>query len=100
MKSFGRVVLGSIAGGVLGAAAFFAVDGLMPSTAEAQYGSSTLYPSGSGRYGGNSYQDSSGSYYDDDPMYGPKGGLYGGGVLVDDNGKQYDCDTSAYCTPF
>ena len=36
MKGLGRVVVGSIAGGLLGAAAFFAVDGLMPSTAEAQ----------------------------------------------------------------
>ena len=35
MKGLGRVVLGSIAGGLLGAAAFFAIDGLMPSTADA-----------------------------------------------------------------
>ncbi|WP_066906763.1 hypothetical protein [Synechococcus sp. MIT S9509] len=97
MKGLGRVVIGSAVGGLVGAASFFAVDGVMPKAADAQ---STLYPSGAGRYGGNSYQDSSGNYYDDDPMYGPKGGLYGGGVLVDDSGQQYDCDTSGYCTPF
>ena len=36
MEGLGRVVIGSAVGGVLGAAAFFAVDGLMPSTADAQ----------------------------------------------------------------
>ena len=36
MKGLGRVVIGSAVGGLLGAAAFFAVDGLMPRTAEAQ----------------------------------------------------------------
>ena len=36
MKGLGRVVIGSAVGSLLGAAAFFAVDGLMPSTAEAQ----------------------------------------------------------------
>jgi len=36
MKGLSRVVIGSIAGGLLGAAAFFAVDGLIPSAADAQ----------------------------------------------------------------
>ena len=36
MKGLGRVVIGSAVGGLLGAAAFFAVDGLMPSKVEAQ----------------------------------------------------------------
>ena len=35
MKSTIRVVVGSAVGGLLGAAAFFAVDGLIPPTAEA-----------------------------------------------------------------
>ena len=34
-KGLSRVVIGSAVGGFLGAAAFFAVDGLMPSTTEA-----------------------------------------------------------------
>ena len=36
MKGLGRVVIGSAVGGLLGAAAFFAVDGLIPSKVEAQ----------------------------------------------------------------
>mgnify|MGYP001268284263 CR=1 FL=1 len=36
MKGLGRVVVGSAVGGLLGAAAFFAVDGLNPSPANAQ----------------------------------------------------------------
>ena len=36
MKGLSRVVLGSIAGAVLGAASFFAVDGLIPEAANAQ----------------------------------------------------------------
>ena len=36
MKGLGHVVIGSAVGSLLGAAAFFAVDGLMASTAEAQ----------------------------------------------------------------
>ncbi len=35
MKGLGRVVIGSAVGGLLGAATFFAVDGLMPREAEA-----------------------------------------------------------------
>ena len=35
MKGLGRVVIGSAVGGLLGAAAFFAVDGLMPTDAKA-----------------------------------------------------------------
>ena len=35
MKGFAHVVFGSIAGGLLGAAAFFAVDGFIPKNAEA-----------------------------------------------------------------
>ena len=76
----------------------FAVSGFSFLLTSAQ--AENLYRSGAGLYGGNSYQDSSGKYYDDDPLYGPKGGLYGGGVIVDQDGKQYDCDTSGYCTPF
>ena len=36
MKGFSRVVIGSTVGGLLGAAAFFAVDGLIPRTSKAQ----------------------------------------------------------------
>ena len=36
MKSFGGVVLGSIAGGLMGTAAFFTVDGLIPRAAYSQ----------------------------------------------------------------
>ena len=36
MKALGRVVVGSAVGGLLGAAAFFAVDGLIPQSAESQ----------------------------------------------------------------
>ena len=36
MKNLSRVVLGSVASALLGAASFFAVEGLMPTTAEAQ----------------------------------------------------------------
>ena len=35
MKGLGRVVVGSAVGGLLGATAFFAVDGLMPSAVDA-----------------------------------------------------------------
>ena len=100
MKGLHRTVasglVGGAAGALMGAAACLAVNVLVPSTA----GAETLYPSGRGLYSGNSYQDSSGKYYDDDPLYGPKGGLYGGGVLVDEDGNQYDCDTSGSCSPF
>ena len=41
MKGLTRVVIGSAVGGLLGAAAFFAVDGMIPRTAEA-YGSQGL----------------------------------------------------------
>ena len=37
MKGFSELVLGCIAGGLLGAAAFFAVDALMPAHTDAQY---------------------------------------------------------------
>ena len=36
MKGLGRVVIGSAVGGLLGAAAFFAVDGLNPSPSNSQ----------------------------------------------------------------
>ena len=45
MKDLGRVVIGSAVGGLLGAAAFFAVDGLMPKGANAD----TLIPEGRGK---------------------------------------------------
>ena len=40
MKGLRRVVIGSIAGSLLGAAAYFAVEGLMPAGSEAQIGNS------------------------------------------------------------
>ena len=43
MKSLSRVVLGSVAGCLLGAAAFFAVDALMPSKAEAHDENSEIH---------------------------------------------------------
>ena len=45
MKDLGRVVIGSAVGGLLGAAAFFAVDGLRPKGANAD----TLIPEGRGK---------------------------------------------------
>ena len=42
MKGLTRVVLGSVATGLLGAASFFAVDGLTPKSAVAQYGNPGL----------------------------------------------------------
>ncbi len=43
MKGISHVVIGSVAGGLLGAAAFFANDGLIPSAADAQvYGVSEM----------------------------------------------------------
>jgi len=45
MKDLGRVVMGSAVGGLLGAAAFFAVDGLMTKGANAD----TLIPEGRGK---------------------------------------------------
>ena len=49
MKGLSRVVIGSAVGGLLGAAAFFAVDGLIPRTSEAQWLNEA---------GGNIYGDS------------------------------------------
>ena len=93
MKGLGRVVVGSVAGSLLGAAAFFAVDGLMPRTAL----SDSLYPAGSGRYGGSAYQDGSGNYWDQNTQYGD--GRYGGGSFSDRDGRTIECDTSGMCYP-
>ena len=49
MKSLSRVVLGSVASALLGAASLFAIDVLMPRTSEAQWQNSA---------GGNIYGDS------------------------------------------
>ena len=64
MKGLSRVVVGSIAGGLLGAAAFFAVDGLMPTDAKAG-----CYTEQCDRYGKyqdpySKYQDPYGKYQD------------------------------------
>ncbi len=94
MKGLSHVVIGSIAGGLLGAAAFFAIDGLMPKAAEAD----NLYPAGRGRYGGSAYQDNSGTYWDQNMQYG--NGRYGGGSFSDSDGNTIDCDRSGICTPY
>ena len=58
MKGLTRVVLGSIAGGLLGAAAFFAVDALVPAPSSAGLGAATsstpkTYKAWCGRKGNN-----------------------------------------------
>ena len=58
----------------------------------------SLYYSGPGRYGGNSYQDSSGEYWDQDTRYGS--GKYGGGDYTDRHGNEIYCDRSGYCTNY
>ena len=59
MKGLTRVVVGSAVGGLLGAASFFAVDGLMPSQGNAQY----LNEAGGNIYGDSRYN------IDADPGY-------------------------------
>ena len=73
MKGLSRVVIGSAVGGLLGAAAFFAIDGLMPKAAEAQYPGSPgyvqdQYPGSSG-YIQRDYPGSSG-YVQDKGVFG------------------------------
>ena len=91
MKDLGRVVIGSAVGGLLGAAAFFAVDGLIPKGANAD----TLIPAGRGKQGGDAYRDSSGTYWSQNTQYG--NGIYGGASYSDDEGNtiQY---RFGYCT--
>ena len=71
MKGLSRVVIGSAVGGLLGAAAFFAIDGLMPKAAEAQYpGSPGYYQNdypGSPGYVQDQYPGSSGYIQRDYP---------------------------------
>lgn len=69
-----------------------------PAPIFAQYGSSSLYPAGPGRYGGDAYQDSSGEYWDRDTRYGA--GKYGGGDYTDSKGNEIYCDRSGYCTNY
>ena len=91
MKGLTRVVLGSVAGSLLGAAAFFAADGLIPRTAIAD----NLYPAGDGRYGGSAYQEGSGNFWDQNTQYGS--GRYGGGSYSDSDGRTIECDTNGMC---
>ena len=58
----------------------------------------TLYPAGRGKYGGDAYQDSSGTYWDRDTRYGR--GKYGGGDYTDDKGNTIYCDTYGKCTSY
>ena len=69
MKGLGRVVIGSAVGGLLGAAAFFAVDGLMPTDAKA-----ACYSEQCDRYG--KYQDPYGKYQDPYGKYQDPYGKY------------------------
>ena len=61
MKGLGRVVVRSAVGGLLGAAAFFAVDGLMPSQGNAQY----LNEAGGNIYGDSTFNPMA------DPSFNP-----------------------------
>ena len=83
---------------LISVASAIAVSGisLLSTSAEAD----TLYRiEGGGLYGGDSYQDSSGNYYNDNPLYGD--GLYGGGVITDSEGNNYNCsDVTGQCTPW
>ena len=84
-------LVGGVAGFLLGTTAFLAVNVLMPSSASAD----SLYPAGRGRYGGSAYQDSSGTYWDQNTQYGR--GRYGGGSFSDDDGRTIECDTRGMC---
>lgn len=68
------------------------------STLNIQSKAGDLYPAGRGKYGGDAYQDSSGTYWDRDTRYGR--GKYGGGDYTDDKGNTIHCDTSGYCTSY
>lgn len=73
MKGLSRVVLGSVASAFLGAASFFAVDGLMPASTKANpYG--TGYDQNDSPYGPGYVQNDSpysSGYVQDDSPYGP-----------------------------
>ena len=92
MKGLGRVVIGSAVCGLLGAAAFFAVDGLVPFNAESYV--VRLYDHGNDTESG--------------PVNGSDGGVYhrnwqdggmGSGSYSDDMGNTINCATSGQCYP-
>jgi len=92
MKGLGRVVIGSAVGGLLGAAAFFAVDGLVPVNEESY--EVRLYDHGNDTESG--------------PVNGSDGGVYsrnwwdsgmGGGSYFDNIGNTFNCNTSGQCYP-
>ena len=92
MKGLSRVVIGSAVGGLLGSAAFFAIDGLVPFNAESYV--VRLYDHGNDTENG--------------PMNGSDEGVYsrnwwdggmGGGSYFDDMGNTINCDTSGQCYP-
>ena len=59
--------------------------------------SQTLYRSGPGLYGGSSYQDSNGNFYNEPPKSKYGDGLYGGGMIQDKNGRNYNCNRYGQC---
>ena len=91
MKGLRRVVVGSAVGGLLGAAAFFAVDGLMPS----KVSSEMIRRTGQHYTGGSSYNY--GKYYDQ-PDWKQK--PWKGTQIRDREGNSWNCPTySSTCRP-
>ena len=93
MKGIKRVVIGSAVGGLLGAAAFFAVDGLMPRTAQADQLWRNSY--GSPYSSGGSWTDGSGDYNDRSNTYGTP--LGGPTIYSEKDNATYQCSTSGTC---
>ena len=69
MKGFTRVVLGSVASAFLGAASFFAIDGLMPNAADAQTADLGVNIVSSSLYAEKSIYLASSSLYADKSVY-------------------------------
>ena len=96
MKGLSHVVIGSITGGLLGAAAFFAIDGLIPSAAE----SDTLYRSplhDNSLYGGPAYRGGGTTYHNvrDNSIH--RNSLYDS-QLRDRDGNTYNCNSLGSCS--
>jgi len=90
MKGLGRVVIGSAVGGLLGAAAFFAVDSLIPNKVSAEM----IRRTGEHYTGGSSYNY--GNYYDK-PSYQQQ--PWRGTQIRDREGNSWNCPTwSSTCT--
>jgi len=97
MKGLGRVVVGSAVGGLLGAAAFFAVEGLMPKGSNAD----TLYRSpihDNSLYGGPAYRGGGTTYYTVPDNSIHRNTLYDS-QLRDRDGNTYNCNSLGSCSP-